>query len=405
MGTVRRPLLDVDEAQRRLVAAVAPNAAVTVPVRSAVGCVLATAVTAAEDVPNTRTSAMDGHAVRARDTGPGACLPVVATVLAGGTASGLPEGAAARVMTGAMLPDGADSVVPLEDSTTGPGGVVLATTAAAGRHVRPAGEDVARGALLGAAGDRVSTGLVTAATAAGVHVVRAHRRPSVAVLSTGDELVPASAAQVRPGGVRNSNLGLLCSVFARADAAVTPLGHVADDPSALRAALAAARAAHDVVVTTGGVSVGDADHLPALLAELGPAVAVHLRLRPGRPVAWLPPAPAAGDGLVLSLPGSPLAALATAVLLGVPVLRRLGGAAPEQARALARRPLRDAVAAADGRTEVRLAQLCETAAGPVVAPGPGRGSLDLLARADAVAVLRPGAPTAAGDLVEVLALG
>ncbi len=299
-----------------VVGAVAPVSAEDVPLASGLGRYLAADALARIHAPPHTCSAMDGYAVRADDVLGPCALRVALTIYAGDVpARPLAAGEAARVFTGATLPGGADAVVR-EEATRAEGEHVRFLDAARpGENVRRAGEDVARGGLALAAGTRIGARQAALLAAVGVTSLSVHRRPRVAILSTGDEVVS--------GRTPDSNGAAL-------DALVTALGAlpvrraVGDRLDAVAAALSSGLATCDVVLTVGGVSIGERDHVPAALATLGADVRVHgVPMKPGKPFLF---ALARGKP-VLGLPGSPSACLVAFEVFARPALLALAGAA------------------------------------------------------------------------------
>lgn len=324
-------MLPVSEAQRRLVAAVGAVEVEVVPVDAAFGRVLAEDVVAEADVPAWRSSAMDGYAVRAADLGAaGGVLPLADVLLAGGWRSGpLPEGAAAAVMTGAPVPEGADAVIPIEQSDRSMRGEVRLTAGTMpGRFVRAAGSDVAAGATVLAAGTALTPAAVALLASVGRREVRVGRRPVVVVVTTGDEVV--RDGPLRPGQLRSSNHLALRGLIEEAGAVAVDGGHAPDDPAALRAVFEAAMAHADVVVSTGGVSAGTADHVRPTWAALGVTELLYkVRMKPGMPV--LAGTATSGDRRVLlvGMTGNPVSTAVTFQQLVRPALRaRMGDRAP-----------------------------------------------------------------------------
>lgn len=358
----------------------------------ALGRVLAEDVTAREDLPPFANSAMDGFAVRAADVaGASAESPVEVRVLADLPAGSVVAvtvgaGAAVRIMTGAGMPAGADAVVPVEH-TAGAGGVVrVLRPVRPGGNVRQAGEDVragetvlTRGTVLRAA----ELGLLAAVGRARVSVVRA---PMVAVVTTGDELVEAGRTP-GPGQIRDANIHSLCAQVWAAGATPVPFPRVHDTREAVQDALVQAWGAADVVVTNGGVSVGEWDHVKAVLEELGARqVFWGVRQKPGRPMAfweW-------NGKLVLGLPGNPVSCMICFEEYVRPALRRMMGLT------LLHRPERTATlaegfekGAGDPRTHF-LRVVAREEGGRLVAAstGPqGSGILSSMVRANALAVV------------------
>ncbi|ATG52731.1 molybdopterin molybdenumtransferase MoeA [Brachybacterium vulturis] len=310
---------------------VLPSAVEPVPTEQGCGRRLAAEVRSPEAMPSVPIAAMDGFAVRRGDlTVPGrTTLPVSAELPARpGAVPALAPGTAARIMTGAAVPLGADAVVEVEATDADPFGPVPAAVTLhlqqlppAQRHVRAPGEEVARDELLAAAGDRVGPGLVGLARALGMATLPTCRRHRVSVVVTGDEL---TAGAESPGSVRESNGAMLAAALRAAGAeALAPL-HSGDDHAGLRATLARAAADSDLVVTTGGIGHGAFDVVKTLLGERGSSTSrfAHLALRPGGPQGW---GRLDGGVPVVHLPGTPVGALVGFHLFVRPLLA--GGAA------------------------------------------------------------------------------
>jgi molybdopterin molybdotransferase len=324
-------MLEPREAARRIVDAIAPLPSVTLPLGVAAGFVLAEELRAPIAMPRWDNSAMDGYACRAIDVAGATAtapvrLPVVASVRAGDAVpTALQPGTAVRIATGAPVPAGADTVIRIEDSDTGRDVVEIRDARDAGRNVRPAGEDIAAGGLVAAAGDRLTPGRLGLLAAVGVREVPVHRRPRVAIVATGDELVPLADFDpvARPDRIVSSNSVTLAALITEAGGEPLDLGIVPDRPEALREALAAAAASADLVLTTAGVSVGEHDHVRATVTALQGAVDFwRVRMRPGSPLA----AGRIGRTPWIGLPGNPVSTLVTFTLFAAPALRRLAGA-------------------------------------------------------------------------------
>jgi molybdopterin molybdotransferase len=305
----------IEEALAHVLARVSPLESEPVPVGDAVGRVLAEAAVAAVDLPPFDSSAMDGFAVRAADT-PGT-LRVAGQSAAGRPADrALRHGEAIEISTGAVVPDGADAVVPVERTT----GDLVVEHVAPGENVRPRGGDVRAGETVVDAGVQLGPPQLGALAAAGVVEVRVARRPRAVVLPTGSEL-RAPGATLKPGEIYESNSVLLRAQLASAGADVTVLAPVADDRDATRAALERGLDA-DVLVTSGGVSVGPHDLVRGLLAELGAKeVFWRVAVKPGKPVAFA----VRGGTLAFGLPGNPVSSLVGFELFVRPALRALQG--------------------------------------------------------------------------------
>jgi molybdopterin molybdotransferase len=318
----------VAEACAAILREVAPSPVELVPIGEALGRVLATDLVASVELPPWDNASMDGYAVRAADIAnarPASAvrLRVTGTIAAGAHVServGVNE--AMRIMTGAPVPAGADSVVRVEDTDAGVDVVSVLSDRDAGRNVRPRGEDIQAGAIAAQAGDVLHPGMVGFLASLGFASVPVHRRPRVAILASGDELVEVDRFDEVQAGRRIVTSNSYSLVAAVTDAGGMPLnlGHVSDDPAAIRGKLADVEC--DLLLTTGGVSVGEFDHIRGVLAELG---AEHrfwrVRIRPGAPL---------GFGLFrgrpwLGLPGNPVSTLVTFELFARPAIRKMLG--------------------------------------------------------------------------------
>ncbi|MFL5845029.1 MAG: gephyrin-like molybdotransferase Glp [Solirubrobacteraceae bacterium] len=314
-------MLSIDEARAAILAKVGSPMAEEVALAAAHGRVLAEDVAAAHDVPPFANSAMDGYAVR----GSGPEFAVVGESRAGTPFAGtLAEGQAVTISTGAALPGGADAVVPVERVTT-TGGLVAAEGAIApGDHVRRPGEDLRAGEVVLRAGTRLSPPALGVAAGAGRGALMVARRPRVAIVATGDELVPAGAP-LGPGQIHDSNALALQALAEIAGAEVVASTRAPDDRERTVAALRDALEGADLLLVSGGVSVGPHDHVKPALEELGvDEVFWRVALRPGKPT-WFG---TRGDTLVIGLPGNPVSALVTFALFARPALAALQGAAP-----------------------------------------------------------------------------
>lgn len=316
-------LPSIEAARLDVVSSCRPLPAESVPVEDAAGRVLAAEVTATADVPRFDNSAMDGFAVRS-DASSGQ-LRIVDEARAGHPASStLAAGEAIRISTGAPLPAGADAVAPVEQVREADGAVTLTAPIAPGQHVRRAGEDLHAGAVVLPAGTVLGAGALGVAVGAGAAMLACTRRPRVAVLCTGDELRPPGAP-LGAGEIHNSNAVMLAALARRAGAPVTIAEAVRDDREATEAALARALDDADVVVLSGGVSVGPHDHVKPALAALDVTERFwRIDLQPGKPT-WFG---TRGTQLVFGLPGNPVSSFVTFVLFAQPALRALQGAEP-----------------------------------------------------------------------------
>ena len=310
----------IDEALRRVLESVEPLGAEDVPVGDAPGRWPVRDAVAAVDLPPFDSSAMDGYAVRAADT-PGE-LRVAAQSAAGRpAAAALAAGEAFGISTGAVVPEGADAVVPVE-VTERRGDAVRVDAVGPGDNVRPRGGDIRAGDVVVRAGSRLGPAQVGALAAVGIGTVECRRRPRVALLATGTEL-RRPGEPLGPGEIYESNTTLLAAQLRSAGAVPEPLDAVADDAQATRAALARGLEA-DVLITSGGVSVGTHDLVRAALAELGAEeVFWRVAVKPGKPVVFA----RRGATLVFGLPGNPVSSLVGFELFVRPALNALQGAA------------------------------------------------------------------------------
>ena len=336
----------------------------------ALGRVAAADALSAVDLPPFDRTAMDGYAVRAADTDPPRPLVVAGELAAGEVASApLIAGTAIGITTGAALPPGADAILRVEDARVDGDRVVPAVSVGVGTAVRYRGEDVAQGAVLAPAGGRLGVHHVTALASAGVGSVAVHRRPVVHVLATGTELLEVGAAP-EPGRIHESNR-LTLELLARAAGAEVVVHPIVPDDADATAAAVEAGLAGDVLLVSGGVSVGPHDHVKPALQERGvEELFWRVRLKPGKPL-WFGRRDAT---LVFGLPGNPLSTVACFLLFVAPALRRLQG---ESDAAPAFVPARLAVPArpADGRTTLLTARLTHGADGVLEAtPTEGQGS-------------------------------
>jgi molybdopterin molybdotransferase len=394
--------LTVDEALDRILARVTPLGPMEVGLLDALGAVLAEEAVADRDVPPFRNSAMDGYAVRGADVARGGVrLRVVGEIAAGS----VPErtvgaGEAMRIMTGAPMPDGADTVVRVEDTDNGTEVVTINAATRSGVAVRKAGEDLRRGEVVLAPGTELrhaEIGVLASIGRAKVHIVR---RPNVAVLSTGDELVDIDD-DPGPGQIRDANRYSLAAAVRLAGCAAFELGIARDTASDLRHALGNA-AFGDLIVTSGGVSVGDHDHVKPVVDAMGHIDFWSIAIRPGRPLAFGELRTKRGAVPIFGLPGNPVSALVTFELFVRPALLKMAGHTKlHRPRVQAR--LLDRIDKPTGlRTFAR--GIYDAAAGTVRSTGAqGSGILRSMALANCLVDLPESAHAAeAGDTVTVM---
>jgi len=324
-------MLSLEQARELMLAAVRPLPSETVDLQEALGRFTAEALSSTVDLPPADNSAMDGYAVRAEDlalaaSGAPVALRVIGTAPAGAVFDMVVErGTCARVFTGSTLPRGADVVVMQEDvqqNAEDPSSVVFVESAPLGENVRRRGEDVKTGALLLEAGEKLTAPRLSFLSAAGISAVRAGRRPIMGLVATGNEL-REPGQRLEAGAIYESNRVGLAALARQAGALPQIYPLVPDDLSATKAALDQALSECDVVISTGGVSVGEMDWVKAAFAAIGGQVDFwSVSMKPGKPVAfgrWK-------EKLFCGLPGNPVSALVTFLLLARPALLRLQGA-------------------------------------------------------------------------------
>ncbi|HKY16675.1 MAG TPA: gephyrin-like molybdotransferase Glp [Microthrixaceae bacterium] len=411
-------MIPLEEARRFVLDRVEPTEVVEVRIDQSQGLALAEVVRSDELVPPFANSAMDGFAVRAADTSPGARLKVVATVAAGsGAEVTIATGEAARIMTGALMPDGADSVVMVEDTTVSvepPSGevVTIGHGVDAGHHVRPAGDDMRPGDEVLPAGTEVTPAVIGVLHTLGRRVVMVHRRPVVGVMSTGDELVEGGGPLGR-GQIRDSNRPTLSALAAAAGCEVVDLGVVRDDPDAIRDALHAGVARCDAILSSGGVSMGDFDHVKAVLDEIGDMRWMQVAIRPAKPLAFGTIDSArddptrAGRVPVFGLPGNPVSSIVSFELFARPGLRRLMGHRSLDRPRVGARAAEPLSRRSDGKVHfARVVTAPHPDGGLEVRSAGSQGShhTAAMATADALAVLPDGDGVSVGDAVEIILL-
>jgi molybdopterin molybdotransferase len=407
MGMGATGLLAIDEALQTLLAVVRPLGVETLPLAEALGRTLAEDLRADLDQPPFDRSAMDGVALRSADVRDATVtLLQIGTALAGTPFSGeVLEGTCVRIMTGAVVPRGADAVVPVELLTSeshsdGRLQVTVRTVVQSGQHIARQGSEVRAGAVVLRKGTLLTSARLGVAAAFGHATVTVARRPRVALVPTGDELV-AIDTKPGPGQIRDSNRYALAAALQSAGAEVLHGAVATDDRDALRSALAAAWQQADLLVTCGGVSAGDLDLVAPVLQDLGATCHFHkIAIKPGKPLLCA----SRGAQLAIGLPGNPVSAWVCAQLFVLPALAAMQGQHGVGWQRV-EVPTAHAMPAVGPRTEVLPAQWTVWQGLAAVATVATQGSADLPAFAQGdVLLLRPAAstPLAAGDRVQAL---
>lgn len=390
-------LLPVEEAQARLLALRAPLATENIAVSESLGRYLSQDVVASRDQPAAALSAMDGYAIRFAD------MPGPWTITGEVAAGAAPEqtvgaGEAMRIFTGAMLPAGADTVIVQEDVAAA--GATLTLTGdgpgAAGRHIRARAGDFAAGTRLLAAGTRMNAGAIAAAIMGGAGDLGVGSPPRVAILTTGDELIAPGRA-LAPGQIPNSNGAMLTAMLAAVPATVGLPLHMRDDRTSIANAIKELARHHDVIVTVGGASVGDHDHVRGALDDAGGQLDFwKIAMRPGKPLI----AGSVGDALLLGLPGNPGSAFVTATLFLLPLIRHLAGAAAPLPT-IRQAPLAEALAAGGSRRDYLRARIDGSALRAL--DSQDSGQTVPLVEADALLIREIDAPArAAGEIADYI---
>ncbi|APW40528.1 molybdopterin molybdenumtransferase MoeA [Rhodoferax koreense] len=342
-----QPMKSLDDAMAELLAQAAPlTQTESVSTFDADGRVLSRDVVSPLQVPPMDNSAMDGYAVRCADLpAAGTVLPVSQRIAAGAVGTDLAPGTVARIFTGAPVPSGADAVVmqedcevmgePVEPGGAGLGAVRIQRLPVLGKSIRRAGEDVALGAVVLPKGTRLTPAELGLAASIGMDALPVVARPRVALFSTGDELVMPGAVppdQMKPGAIYNSNRFFLRALLQRLGCVITDFGIVPDQRAATLQALRDASLAHDLILTSGGVSVGEEDHVKPAVQELGELNLWQIAIKPGKPFAYgkihspiVKPGPEGAPCHFIGLPGNPVSSFITFVLLVRPFLLKLQG--------------------------------------------------------------------------------
>lgn len=404
MSTPRPPLRPLDEALAELLAHASPLAgSEAVSTFDADGRVLAQDLVSALQVPPQDNSSMDGYAVRSAEIADeGVVLPVSQRIAAGSAGEPLQPGTAARIFTGAPVPQGADAIVMQEDTEAGAAGQVrILRVPSPGQWIRRSGEDVTRGAVVLARGERLGPASLGLAASIGMDRLQVARRPRVALFSTGDELVmPGQVPPERmpPGAIYNSNRFFLSALLRRLGCEVTDFGIVPDQREATVQALEQASRAHDLILTSGGVSVGEEDHIKPAVQQLGSLDLWQIAMKPGKPFAY----GRIGTAHFMGLPGNPVSSFVTFVLLVRPFLLKLQGAT-RLAPTATQLPAHFELPRADKRREfLRVRRNAEGGVEPF--PNQSSGVLTSTVWGDGLVDNPAGRTIARGDMVRFLSL-
>ena len=395
IGMPKSGILSVEEARARILEPLRPTPAEMVSLAAAFGRVSAAPIVARRTQPPAGVSAMDGFALRAEDGRLGARLNVIGSAPAGHPfAARVGPGEAVRIFTGSVVPEGTDAVLLQEDATEEDARVKVGTAVRAGQHIRRGGQDFHQGDVLVAAGKRLSARDIGLAAAGNFPWIAVHRAPRVAILATGDEVALPGEA-LPPGGIVSSNAHALGALVRAGGGEAMLLPIVKDDAAAIAEAALAARGM-DLLVTTGGASVGRYDLVQAGLGRLDFVLDFwKIAMRPGKPLI----AGRMGEVPLLGLPGNPVSAIVCAILFLLPMLARLAGQTGETVVS-EEAWLGAPVAANDGRADHLRAKLSRDAAGRLVATAfrqQDSSLMRLLAEADALIVRPPHSPALPAD--------
>jgi molybdopterin molybdotransferase len=316
-----KPLTSLEDALAQILAQVEPSGATeTINLADTLGRVLAQDYRVPADVPPADNSAVDGYALRAADLAAGKPLAISNRIPAGAAPTALEPGTVARIFTGSEIPEGADSVVMQENTGLEGGELVVRTAVSEGQNIRRRGQDLARGDLALAAGTRIRPQEMGLLASIGHADIVVRPRLKVAVLNTGDELV-APGLPLGPGQIYNSNRFLLTGLLAEAGCEMVISDTLRDDRSTTQQALQQAAEKADLIITSGGVSVGEEDHVRAAMEDMGSLSLWKLAIKPGKPVAF----GRINGTPVLGLPGNPGSVLVTFLMVGMPLIKRLQG--------------------------------------------------------------------------------
>lgn len=396
-------MLALDDVRAHVIERCPARAPGRVPLAEALGLVTGKDVTATESIPPFANTAMDGFALRAADTvGAPVDLEIVETIAAGHAPTRtLARGQASRIMTGAVIPEGADAIVMVERTSVDGDRVMVEIEVPVGNHVRPAGDDITAGELVIPRGTVLGAGHLGVLASLGVNEVVVHPRPRVGVISTGDELV-ADGGPLAPGQIRDSNRRTLLSLLAQCDAMPVDLGLVPDDEDLIEAAVLDGVSQCDALVTSGGVSMGDYDYVKAVLDRIGEMRWMQVAIKPAKPFAF----GTIGDVPVFGLPGNPVSSMVSFELFARTGLRSMMGYPSPVRPTVTATAGEDLRRTPDGKTHFLRVLATHDDDGLVVRSTGGQGShmLWAMAKANALAVVPDGDGYRAGERLDVVLL-
>ena len=399
----RANLLNFEDARQTLLASAAPRSTTeTLPLLAALGRTLAQVILSPMNVPGFDNSAMDGYALNVLDveTLP-AHFPVTQRIAAGQTGTPLAPNTAARIFTGAPVPEGANVVVPQEHTQDLEGSISLTHPIARMQHIRLKGEDIATGSLVLAAGQRLGAPQLAMLASIGVASATVFTPLKVGVFFTGDELTEPGQT-LAPGAIYNSNRYAINALLAQLGCTVNDYGIVRDSAQATREALSQAASENDVIITCGGVSVGEEDHVKAAVMALGSLDLWQISMKPGKPLAY----GRVGQADFIGLPGNPVSSFVTFLLMARPFLLKRMGAANTELKYLSATANFD-WPKPDRRREFLRVKISHDASGSPVLdlwPNQGSGVMSSLAWADGLIDLPAETKVARGDVVRYLSL-